>query len=325
MNNKRVQSYLFVPASEKKNLIKSSQLVENGETVRIIDLEDSIKDATSLEHSDALKDEARKLLLEYLPTDKHNFHLRINDLRSSFWEKDMKMLSDLSGKIDLNKLLKGIVLPKADSDDEIKRLIKLLEDQNIKVPVIPIIETLNGMKNLNEITRNNNVESVMFGHHDYFYEKNNFPIPNTALTSNLYRETLQKMIFSLKGSGVGLIDGICPHLHNKEAMQDSCRYLYQQAPELRLGKLALNPQQVEAINTTDDWNKELDLTSEDDETSRQKRKEIAKEIIKNYEGRGKTNLGVGRAEGEYISPQQYYLALDVIQEDEEKGKELKFR
>ncbi|MCX6792493.1 MAG: aldolase/citrate lyase family protein [Candidatus Falkowbacteria bacterium] len=322
-NSKRVKSYLFVPASQEKSLAKSKELVGNGDTIRIIDFEDSIKDATDVNRSAELKRQARKTMQEYILSDNEPFCLRINDLRSSFWEEDVELLSDLKEKINFNSLCEGIVLSKTDSLEEVKSLLSILEERGIDVPIIPLIETIKGMENLSEIISESKVKSVVFGHHDYFYEKDIFPIPSTALTSEVYRNTLGNIISTLKGSGVGLIDGICPNLYDKEIEQDCCRYLYQQAPELSLGKLTLNPQQVAAICTTDNWNKELELTSEDDEASPSRKKEIARGIIKSYENRLTSNLGVGRSGEMYLSPQQYYLALDALDENNERNKPFK--
>ncbi len=327
-NKQRVQSYLFVPASENKSLLKSSELVKDEKTTRIIDLEDSVKDATNIERSGRLKEEARKSLLEYLPSDNEPFCLRINDLRSSFWKDDIELISSLKDKVDFKNLCQGIVLSKTNSVEEVRELTSLLNDKGLNPAIIPLIETLQGMDNLGQIINEKNIKSIIFGHHDYFYEKGVFPIPNTALSSREYRNILEQITSVLKDNKIEFIDGICPYLDDKEIMQDSCRYLYQQNKDGYLGKLALNPKQVEAIDSTDDWDKELELTSEDDEVSIEKKRSIAREIVKMYENRSKAQLGVGRTEEKYLSPQQYYLAQEILREDNEKDKEqknIKFR
>ncbi len=327
-NKQRVQSYLFVPASENKSLLKSSELVKNEKTTRIIDLEDSVKDATNIERSGRLKEEARKSLLEYLPSDNEPFCLRINDLRSFFWKDDIELISSLKDKVDFKNLCQGIVLSKTNSVEEVRELTSLLNDKGLNPAIIPLIETLQGMDNLGQIINEKNIKSIIFGHHDYFYEKGVFPIPNTALSSREYRNILEQITSVLKDNKIEFIDGICPYLYDKEIMQDSCRYLYQQNKDGYLGKLALNPKQVEAIDSTDDWDKELELTSEDDEVSIEKKRSIAREIVKMYENRSKAQLGVGRTEEKYLSPQQYYLAQEILREDNEKDKEqknIKFR
>jgi citrate lyase beta subunit len=327
-NKQRVQSYLFVPASENKSLVKSSELVKNEKTTRIIDLEDSVKDAIDIERFGRLKEEARKSLLEYLPNDNESFCLRINDLRSSFWQEDIKLISSLKDKMDFKNLCQGIVLSKTNSAEEIRQLTSILNDKGLSPAIIPLIETLQGMDNLGQIINEKNIKSIIFGHHDYFYEKGIFPIPNTALSSKVYRDTLEQITSILKDNKIELIDGICPYLYDKEIMQNSCRYLYQQNKDGHLGKLALNPKQVEAINSTDDWDKELELTSEDDEVSLEKKRDMARELIKMYENRSTAKLGVGRTEEKYLSPQQYYLAQEILSEDNEKNREqtnIKFR
>jgi len=327
-SKRRIQSYLFVPASENKSLLKSSELVKNEKTIRIIDLEDSVKDANNMERSGRLKQDARKSLLEYLPNDNEPFCLRINDLRSSFWQEDVELISSLKDKMDFENLCRGIVLSKTNSAEEIKELTKLLNDKGVNPAIIPLIETLQGVDNLGQIINEKNIKSIIFGHHDYFYEKGIFPIPNTALSSKEYRDTLEQITSILKDNKIGFIDGICPYLYDKEIMQDSCRYLYQQNKERNLGKLALNPKQVEAIDSTDDWDKELELTSEDDEVSIEKKRDMARELVKMYENRLTAQLGVGRTEEKYLSPQQYYLAQEILSEDNEKNREqtnIKFR
>lgn len=324
MNN--VKSHLFVPASKEKNLRKSADLVERGATIRIIDIEDSIKDAINSSRSAKLKEAARGVLKQYLPNDDKPFQVRMNDLHSPFWKDDLELFSTLQKKMDFSDQCKGVVLAKTNSREEVERLVELLQEIGISdVPTIPLIETTSGMENLSEITQDPSVKSVMFGHHDYYHDQNVFPIPRSTLTSELYRDTLKSMVETIQESNrdVGLIDGIYPYLYDKEGMQDACRYLYQEAEDLQLGKLALNPSQVESIISTDEWHREIELTSEDDEVSEEKKREMAKELIDAYEKRETGDLGVGRTSDMYMSPQQYYMAKHVVNENNKKDQEFK--
>lgn len=319
-----VTSHLFVPASKKKNLEKSASLVAESDAVRIIDLEDSVKDATNASRSADLKQKARATLKNYLPNDNEPFQVRINDLQSPFWEDDLQLLDKLQEEVRFDERCGGIVLAKTNSREQVQKLSDILSENGIDVPIIPLIETTSGMENLEDIIESQSVRSAMFGHHDYFYDEGVFPIPRSALTSEKYRSTMKSMLETIDESDrdVGFIDGIHPYLYDEKGMQDACRYLHQQAEELQLGKLALNPTQVDAIESTDEWSKEIEVTSEDEELSAERKREIAEMFVDAYEGRDTEDLGVGRKQDRYMSPQQYYMAKDFLKENDEKDQEI---
>ena len=74
--------------------------------------------------------------------------------------------------------IKSILLPKTETREDIENLKKLLNEKQIKYfEIIPVIETVTGLKNLNEIIdkRISNVYKIAFGHCDLNLSCHNFP------------------------------------------------------------------------------------------------------------------------------------------------------
>lgn len=323
MTNPAIRGYLFVPASKKQSLEKSEEIVFDSSAVRIIDLEDSIKDPSDPSISAELKKEARQVLRDYVTNDIAPFQIRINDLESPFWKDDLNLLSELKSRCDFQEKCQGIVLPKADSKEQIQKLISSLREIDIDVPILPIVETKNGIDNLKEMLDLREIKSVIFGHHDYFYDKGSFPIPRSELTSEAYRNALKSIAATVKEKrgDIELVDGVYSGLYDKEGLSNICRFLHQEYGEFKIGKLALNPFQAKVMESVTDLDREVQINSQDDEMSSEAKKELALELIDQYENRDTKTLGVGRAGENYLSPQQYYSSKAFI--EEERNKELK--
>src|SRR3546814_12050 len=100
-----IRAALFVPATRPERFAKA--LAAGAEAV-IIDLEDAV------EHP--LKDQARENLRQFaLANPEARFLVRINDATTSWFEQDLVVCAALPS-------VQGIVLPKAESAQQIKRV-----------------------------------------------------------------------------------------------------------------------------------------------------------------------------------------------------------
>ncbi len=157
---KPLRTALFAPGNRPERVEKALGL---GADAVIIDLEDAVPIAE--------KESSRPLVKELL--DKHpgkRMYVRINALPTNYAE------GDLEGVISKN--LKGIMLPKVESPDdifEIDRLLTRLEIENGLEPgileVIPICETAKGLEESYQIAsarpEHHRILTIAFGAADY--------------------------------------------------------------------------------------------------------------------------------------------------------------
>ncbi|ANY15118.1 HpcH/HpaI aldolase/citrate lyase family protein [Bordetella pseudohinzii] len=139
-----IRTALFVPANRPDRIPKA--LATGADTV-IVDLEDAV------EH--LAKDSARQALLDFL--DAHpdaRLWVRINDASTPWHDADLQALR---GRATVS----GIVLPKAESMAQVRHVAQT------NIPVIPIVETAQGVLNLGEIAATPGVQRLAFGSLDY--------------------------------------------------------------------------------------------------------------------------------------------------------------
>jgi len=143
---------LYVPADKEKMLIKAAGYPCDS---LIIDLEDAV--------SPDLKALARENVKHHtgaLSQTKEIF-VRVNDVDSSFFEKDVQTVSMLP--------VDGIVLPKADPRAVImaNEALDKLDTAN-RLVVIPLVETARGLVNITQtISKSDRVVGIQFGAEDY--------------------------------------------------------------------------------------------------------------------------------------------------------------
>jgi len=315
------QSHLFVPAINPRALKKafSSDVAEK--TRIIVDLEDAVNDIENSDHARELKEVARETLMNFLREGGKGiapFALRINSPKTEHYAQDITFLSSLAKEL---KITPSIVLPKAESIEEIQEIRNGYPELS---DVLALIETREGLKHLPEMLQDRVVTSAAFGHHDFFYEEGQYPIPASALTSERYRSVLAefKAILDSSGRDIPFIDGIYPHLKDNEGLQNDMRYVHNFFPERAVGKLTLNPGQALGVDATSDFHREVHLSNEDEEMSEADRERLARYTIDSYQQRS-DNLAVTKAENNrYISPQEYQLAKKFLT-DKEYDREFK--
>src|SRR6185369_9645858 len=117
------RSWLFVPGDRPDRVEKA--LRSSAEAV-IVDLEDSIAHDAKL----STRANLRKMLGG--PT-RRNVFIRLNEMNSEWFADDVQALDGLN--------LAGVVLPKANSADEVKSLAGMLQRLDTGQWIVPILET----------------------------------------------------------------------------------------------------------------------------------------------------------------------------------------
>jgi len=322
----KINPYLFVPAIRERNLEKAFEISLAGSAKIIFDFEDSVGDLHDLVLSGELKTKARNTLMKFLSNNKLKFLLRINDSKSNFFEADKNFILELSNNFPLDEYCEGIVMSKTNNADEVKNFLDWWNKTNsFSLPIVPLIETVDGIKNLEEIAKISDVKGLIFGHHDYFMDLSNeekkiiFPVPRSPLTSEIYRDILNQFIDIIKKSNKSLvlIDGVYSFLHDLEGIKNIGTYLYNLDTKISWGKLVLNPSQFDALNEINKSvdHKEISLSNTDDVLSNKMKLELAMKLTDKKTVH--SDLKVTRIEGRYISPQERELAERFINDNSE--------
>ena len=138
----KYRSVLFVPGHEEKKIKKAYTL--NADII-VIDLESTVPEDQ--------KDKAKKII-KACDVNKKNTYIRINNY------------SDLDF-VTTEKFL-GIFLPFTENKNQLEKIDSILQKkESHKTDIIPILENINGLANLEEICAfSKRVNIVSFGSHD---------------------------------------------------------------------------------------------------------------------------------------------------------------
>ena len=141
-------TYLFVPGDRPERFDKA---LASGADAVVLDLEDAVVSSA--------KTQARQNIRAW--TDQHpdeadRIVVRINDANSAGFAADLELLRN--GGID------GVMLPKAESPEQVVAVIAVLGPQG---NVLPIIETARGVANVEAIAGAPGVLRLVFGTLDY--------------------------------------------------------------------------------------------------------------------------------------------------------------
>ena len=208
---------LFVPA-HKPHLIEKAE--KTSADALFLDLEDAV--------SIAEKPQARKEVIS--ARSRKNIWVRINDVRSDFFEDDIAALRqcDFAGHN-----LKGILLPKLETPADID---KLLDKVGQKLPVIGFIETAKGLININECFAHEALLTVIFGNLDFAFDIGSKPIREALLFA---RSTI--IIAARHAGKAPPLDGVTPDFRDETQLLSDLEY----AASLGFGgRLCIHPSQT---------------------------------------------------------------------------------
>lgn len=219
-----INNFLFVPAN---NLYRINKALNSQADSIIIDLEDSIADSEKIS--------VRNNLTNIKKTNK-KIYVRINDLKSIFWESDIKALDN---NID------GILIPKVNCSKEMINLENFLVSVNkTYLEVIPLLECAKGIKFAYEIGCSiPNITRLAFGSVDYSVDLG--LVNSEEESALLYAKS--KLINDSRAAGLlSPIDGPYIQTQNYNGFISNCT----QAKKLGFkSKLLIHPNQIEPFNS----------------------------------------------------------------------------
>ncbi|MEM2855918.1 MAG: CoA ester lyase [Candidatus Nitrosocaldaceae archaeon] len=277
-----IRSLIFVPGNNTRFINKAKNL--NADII-CLDLEDSVPASE--------KDKARELVREEL-SDKfmNEVYVRINAPNTQYIEDDIKCI--------VRQGLSGIVIPKVNSANEIRKieeLIKSLEEKEGlregSIELIPSIENAIGVVNAYNIASSSErVTAVIFGIFDLLhdlgveYDENDF-------ISYIYPRA--KVALDAKAANVYAIDSIWQKIDDREGLIRDAKF------GMKLGyngKSIIHPNQIDVVHDIFKPSKE--------------EIEWAKRIVNALEEAKRAGKGAIRLEGKMIDEVHYKRAKALL-------------
>lgn len=228
------RSLLFVPADKEKMLLKINELPAD---IIILDLEDAVAQSD--------KETARTLIHEHFSTMKKQMVVRINDIESEAYAKDINLIKKISTFTNFI----GIMLPKANTDKDIQKLTNQLEEIESAVKranplvIFPLVETALGVKNSFDIAGSSTrVAALAFGGVDYVNDIDG--ITTEEETELLFPRS--QIVISSRAAGIQKpIDTVYIDIKNQDGLQHNTT----DAKRLGFGgKLLIHPKQINIAN-----------------------------------------------------------------------------
>lgn len=152
------RSLLFVPGTRVDRVRKA---LDSGADAVIIDLEDAVRPEQKAEARSGVVDFLRRR--DGAETGEKEVFVRMNSIRSKEGMKDLiALIEDAPGGWD------GIVVPKTNSVGDVEQVADILEESGIGGSIGALIETIEGLDNINMIAAASpRMDFLMFGGADF--------------------------------------------------------------------------------------------------------------------------------------------------------------
>ncbi|OZI69176.1 HpcH/HpaI aldolase/citrate lyase family protein [Bordetella genomosp. 1] len=216
-----IRTALFVPANRPERIPKA--LAAHADAV-IVDLEDAV------EHLG--KDAARESLCDFLGTHADaRVWVRINDAATPWHEADLRACR---GRANIT----GILLPKAESLAQVRHVAQS------GIPVIPIVETAQGLIDVAEVARTPGVARLAFGSLDYALDLG--LSPDTDGADVVLDHARVQVLLHSRGAGLAQpLDGVFPGIQDTSGLRAAAM----RARDMGFGgMLCIHPGQVPVIH-----------------------------------------------------------------------------
>jgi citrate lyase subunit beta/citryl-CoA lyase len=216
---KQKASYLFVPGNRPERFAKACA---SGAHAVIVDLEDAV--------SPQEKDAARAAVASAMDAAQP-VHVRINGADTEWFHDDVDMCRAAGRGIA------GIMVPKAEQSDDLAWIASRVGS---RMPLLPLIETAQGMWNAEAIARQAGVQRLAFGSIDFQVD-----LGINGDGEELLHFRSQLVLVSRVAGIMAPLDGVTTAIDDAQRLQADTLKAY------RLGfggKLCIHPRQVETVN-----------------------------------------------------------------------------
>ena len=281
--SKLFRSLVFVPGNNPRFLEKAKSLTAD---IVCFDLEDSVPDKEKKKARTLIKN-ILKQRNKYSP----DVFVRTNSPESGLIEADLKEI--------VQKGIDGIVIPKVNSANELKKIEKTIsgleKKRKIKgIRLMPSIESALGVVNCYDIVSSSKrIDALVFGIFDLL---NDMGIEYTKGNPRGAKYSRYKVPVAATAAGVAAIDGIWQDLKDKNGFTKDC----QVGKSLGyVGKSVIHPDQIQTVHKIFHPNKT----------------EIkwAKKVCSVYEKSTKKGKGATVVEGKMIDEVHYKRAKALLE------------
>lgn len=314
-----IRTYMFIPATQRRFIELAIQGQRYDPDFFVFDFEDAIRDVFDADNEGSLKICARATLASFLPLPaalQPKYLLRINGVDEPPFAADLEFLEQTREHLPW-----AIVLPKVRSAEDIQRCVAALaaidEGGPQPIDVIPLIESPEGVAHLSDILRaSDRIQAFCFGHIDYFFELNRFPIPFSVVESAELAGLVRQMVTTAQSLRIPYIDSGFYYHHHIERLATHCAYVaYLAQGQVPLGKLVMHPDQIAQLRGLD-WtpppHDPLAGHVFPPPPTDAERRTFAQRIITTYESRPDRSKSVCRLDDLIIPPQLYLLAKRIL-------------
>lgn len=220
-------TYLFVPGNRPERFAKA---VEAAPDAVILDLEDAV-------HPDS-KAAARAAIWAWqanTPSVPCQRFIRLNSASTALFRQDLTWLGDMR----YPERCAGIFLPKAESPEDLSRVVERLRAWQPELQVVAIIETAKGLHQVESIAAIPGLARLAFGSLDFSLDINCSQVPEAFLYAR------NRIVLASRVAGLPApIDGVTPAISELAVVAEDSRY----ARSLGFGaKLCIHPAQLATV------------------------------------------------------------------------------
>lgn len=307
-----MQLLQYLPLTRPLAVKALSKKLDKNNVMLILDLEDSIQDPFSESKTKILKENARKNLY-WLSKKKNQIYaknkifVRINSIETIYFRKDLEIIKKIILEDQL--LISGLFLPKIENYKQITTIQNYF-NINKNLLYVPIIETKQGMINLESILKNdkdnNYIYAIHYGHFDYCLDIQAWPFPDPF--HNEFWEIVNKVTtLAIKYKKI-YIHTPFPFLKNKKIFWGSEAHLKSRYKELKYFLTSINID----ISLS---KKPLDLKKfkiKKMSNSRDYQIYFAKKIIRIFTSNKVNKRSFAISDKRFIPPHQYLMAKSFL-------------
>jgi citrate lyase beta subunit len=307
----KIQVYQFIKLRDEGFSENLQKVIRLG-ALPVIDLEDSVQDPDGFWNTAFIKTSFRDKFVKAVRSFDRNtgisFGLRLNTFGSIDFYRDVEALSAL------NITYPVIFLPKAETASSLKSSVEYLGRSGISfTSLIPIIETVKGYENLEQIAgvlKTCRGSQIAFGHCDFNYDSGFFPFHHQD--SPVFWTWIERIAEVAKKYDVCYINSPYLHLGDYTFFQNLLSAVFNICKG-EFGQVTLTSDQTKLCfewqNQPDlDYTKLLKPESQDD------RKKLAEEVIRDFRASFSLDKGFSarNANRLLISPHEYQAAKDYL-------------
>ena len=218
------RSVLFTPGDRPEMLRKAPR---TGADVVVFDLEDAV--------APARKAEARKA---------------VADVLTSGFDPDCEVCvrvtaddatADLDVLLDDDPRLDGLMLPKAEAGEDVRRLAERATERGDDLPVFALVETARGILHAEEIAAARPTTAVCFGAEDLAADVG----ASRTEAGTEVRYAREHAVLAASAADVDAVDTVFTDIEDREGLRTETEFAAGLGYD---GKIAIHPAQVEPIN-----------------------------------------------------------------------------